>query len=189
MAPHSRRGSRLFCSGMAQNSVAARETEAPISWALPLRAGVLVILLVSELLVLTIRFDAESAGGLRNPPVLLRALLAFTAAFLLMVSPRLRAIVRELAESATRHRWWPWLSIQLVAIAVFFLGTARLFEGGEAAIGWGAAWAITAVAVPTLWLLSLAPARAWWVLAQQERRALVVAAAAGVAVAASMGAT
>src|SRR5215467_1719658 len=133
MAPRFRRGSRLFCIGMAQNSVAAQETEAPISWALPLRAGVLVILLVSELLVLTIRFDAESAGGLRNAPVLLRALLAFTAAFLLMVSPRLRALARGLAESAARHRWWPWLSFQLVAIAVFFLCTAQLFEGGATA--------------------------------------------------------
>jgi len=170
---------------MAQDSVAARETEAPLSWALPLRAGVLVILLVSELLVLTIRFDAESAGGLRNAPVLLRAVLAFTAAFLLMVSPRLGAIARGLAESATRHRWWPWLSFQLVASAVFFLCTAQLFEGGATAIGWGVAWAIAAVAVPTLWLLTLAPARSWWVLAQQERRALVVAAAAAVAVTAS----
>ena len=146
----------------------------------------LVILLVSELLVLTIRFDAESAGGLRNAPVLLRAVLAFTAAFLLMVSPRLTAIARGLAESATRHRWWPWLTLQLVAIVIFSLCTARLFEGGEAGIGWGAGWAITAVAVPTLWLLTLAPARSWWVLAQQEWRALVVAAAAGVAVAASV---
>src|SRR5215467_8521665 len=189
MAPRFRRGSRLFCTGMAQNSVAARETEAPLSWALTLRAGVLVILLVSELLVLTIRFDAEAAGGLRSTPVLLRAVLAFTAGFLLMVSPRLGTITRGLAQSATWHRWWPWLTVQLVAIAAFSLCTARLFEGGEAAIGWRAGWAITAVAVPTLWLQTLAPARSWWALVQQEHRALVVAAAAGVAVAASVRVT
>jgi len=158
--------------------------DVPFSAGLLLRGGVLLALLVSELLSLTIRFDAESAPRLGQAPVLLRAALAFAAAFLLMLSPRLTAIARAVAQAAATHRWWPWLSLQLAATGAFSLCTARLFEGREQSIGWFVGWLVAVVAVPTLWLLTLAPSRCWCSLARQERRALVVAAVAGGAVAA-----
>src|SRR5438477_602968 len=142
--------------------------------------------------VLTTRFEATDQRWvplLSEAPVLLRAALAFSAAFVLVVSPRLKTIVRTLAQAVARHRWWPWLSLQLAATGVFWLCTARLFEGGGESILWVAGWVVAAVAVPVLWLLTLAPARCWWTLARQEQRALVVAAVAGGAAAASVRAT
>jgi len=164
-----------------------------LSPGLLLRGGVLLALLLAELLGLTVRFDAEKVGqgaswwarGLGDTPVLLRAALAFSAAFLLLVSPRLKAIASALAQKAASHRWWPWLILQLAAIGLFALCTAQLFDAGGGSITWVAGWAVAAVAAPALWLLTLAPARAWWELARQQQRALVVAVAAGGAAAAS----
>jgi len=65
------------------------------------------------------------ARGLGDTPVLLRAALAFSAAFLLLVSPRLKAIASALAQKAASHRWWPWLILQLAAIGLFALCTAQ----------------------------------------------------------------
>lgn len=163
-------------------------TEEPLSPGLLLRGGVLLALVVSELLGLTIRFDAPEQWwprGLGEARELLRAALAFSAAFLLVISPRLKAIARALAQAAARHRWWPWLSLHLAALGVFSLCTARLFEGSGESVMWVDGWVAAAVAVPALWLMTLAPARCWWTLARQEQRALAVAAVAGGAAAAS----
>jgi exosortase E/protease (VPEID-CTERM system) len=162
--------------------------EKSLSRGLLLRGGALLALLVSELLALTIRFDAPEQWwprGLGEARELLRAALAFSASFLLVVSPRLKTIAWTLAEAAASHRWWPWLSLHLAALGVFSLSTARLFEGGGESMMWVAAWVVAAVAVPALWLLTLAPAPCWWALARHEQRALVVAAVAGGAAAAS----
>jgi exosortase E/protease (VPEID-CTERM system) len=148
---------------------------------------------VAELLGLTIRFDAEDlvrrphgwARWLAETPVLLRGGLAFAGAFLLVVSPRLKAIALSLTQASMGHPWGKWLSLQLVTIGVFALCTARLFEGGADSISWVAAWVAAAVAAPMLWLLALAPPRYWGALARQERWGLVLAALAGAAVAAS----
>jgi exosortase E/protease (VPEID-CTERM system) len=166
--------------------------EESLSPGLMIRGGLLLALLITELLGLTIRFDAPEhwwPRALGEARVFLRAVLAFSAAFLLVISPRLKTIARTLAQAATSHRWWPWLSLHLAAVGVFSLCTARLFEGGGESIMWVAGWVATAVAVPTLWLLILAPARCWWALARQEQRALLVAAVAGGAVAVSARAT
>src|SRR5262249_33875915 len=146
-------------------------------------------LFVGELLFLTIRFDAGPllgrtdwwARGLLWSPVLLAGLLAFSAAFLLMVSPRLTAIAGSLRAGAAAHRWGPSLGLQLVAVGLFAWCAARLFGGGGGSGGWLLGWVIAAVAAATLWLLSLAPARFWWTLAKRERVALLVAAVAAVA--------
>jgi len=165
----------------------------PFPSGLLLRAGLLLLLLVSELLGLTIRFDAEDlmrrpdgwTRWLAESPMLLRGGLAFAAAFLLVVSPRLKAIALSLTQASMGHPWGPWLSLQLVAIGVFALCTERLFEGGADSMSWVAGWVAAAVAAPMLWLLALAPPRYWGAVARQERWGLVLAALAGAAVAAS----
>jgi exosortase E/protease (VPEID-CTERM system) len=165
----------------------------PLPRGLLLRGVGLISVLAAELLGLTIRFDAGDvanrehwwARGLGWSPMVLAGLLAFSAAFLLVVSPRLKAIARSLADESIEHRWEPWLSLQLVAVGVFALCTARLFEGGSESVGWVVGWGGAAVAAAILWLLAVAPARCWWAMARHEHMAMLVAAVAGGAAVAS----
>ncbi len=155
-----------------------------------LRGAGLISVLAAELLALTVRFDAEGLArrahwwtrGLGESPVLLQGLLAFSAAFLLVVSPQLKVLARSLTEESAEHRWGPWLSFQLAAVVMFWLCTARVFEGGEDSVGWAMGWVASAVAAAISWLLAIAPARRWWALARKERMALLVAGVAGAVV-------
>ena len=177
---------------------AVTRSEAPsrqtLPWGLVLRPGLLLLLLVVEVLGLTLHFDGEDlakrpqwwAGWLGEASVLLRGGVAFVAAFLLVASPRLHAIARDLARAATENRWWRhWLSLHVAAVGAFWVCTAQLFEGGTQSTWWVAGWLAAAGAAPTLWLLSLASGRHWRALAKQEHRTLMLAVLVGAAAAAS----
>jgi exosortase E/protease (VPEID-CTERM system) len=158
-----------------------------------MRGAAMIGLLTAELLALTVRFDAEGLAtrahwwtrGLGESPVLLQGLLVFSAAFLLMVSPRLKALARSLARESAEHRWGPWLTLQLAAVGVFWFCTGRLFEGGSESVGWVVGWAAATVTAAVSWLLTIAPGRCWWAIARQERMALLLAGVAGAVVVAS----
>jgi len=154
-----------------------------------MRGAGLGLLLVAELIAVTIRFDAENLARsthwwvreVTEASALLRGLLAFTAVLLLVLSPRLKGTARALADESVDHRWAPWLGLHLVAVGVFWLCTASLFEGGRESVALVVAWGAAAAAAAALWLFAVAPARSWWAMARREPMALLVAASAGVA--------
>jgi exosortase E/protease (VPEID-CTERM system) len=161
---------------------------------LVLRAGLLLLLVVAEVLGLTLHFDGEDlakrpqwwAWWLGEAGVLLRGGLAFVAAFLLVASPRLHGIAGALARASTGNRWWRhWLSLHLAAVGAFWVCSVQLFEGGAESTWWVAGWLAAAGVAPILWLLSLASGRYWGALAKQEHRTLMLAVLVGAAAAAS----
>jgi exosortase E/protease (VPEID-CTERM system) len=165
----------------------------PLTRRLLVRSVGLGAVFLTELLVLTIRFDAEDLlsrpqwwlRDLVEASVLVHGLLAFSAAFLLVVSSRLRAMVRTLADESAEHRWAPWLSLQLATFGVLWVSTAGLFEGGSESVGLVVTWTVAAVMAGALGLFAVAPPRCWRAIARREPMALLVAATVGVVAVAS----
>ena len=167
---------------------------APKSRLLFLRWALLALLLTAELLGLSIRFDtavleADSTGWARfvgnAAPAFLQIALAFMAAFLLALAPRLKAIALVAQRSAKTHRWPGWLLAHLLVYGVFYWLTLTVFSaassGGSLSGGLLAAWAGLGVANVGLWLFVVAPVGFWAGLLNDEWRALIIAVLAGTA--------
>jgi exosortase E/protease (VPEID-CTERM system) len=153
-----------------------------------LRALLLLGVLIAELLLLTTRFDSASlnnnaqwwAAVLAISPDMLRGLLAFTAALLLIGSSRLAVWSRAFAEAAQSHRWYGWLVLHVLLIGLFAATTAQLFESPNAGTRWFAAWLALGGLALFAWLLCLAPGSYWWSFAIREKTAISLAAVIGV---------
>jgi exosortase E/protease (VPEID-CTERM system) len=155
-------------------------------------AGLLALLL-TELLLLSIRFDtgmlAKQSGLWARlvgvTPALLRISLAVAAAILLFGSRDLRQDFRRgAAPGGATHRWWAFLLGHFAALALFTWLTAVVLEGDLAQDGghpaaWVAGWVVAGVAVVALAALTALPAAAWLGLLRRHWPALLVCSAVG----------
>ncbi|MGZ8907908.1 MAG: exosortase E/protease, VPEID-CTERM system [Methylobacter sp.] len=164
------------------------------TWPLLLRWGFLALLLVAELLGLSVRFDtavleADTTGWAQlvgnTAPAFLRIALAFVAAFLLSLAPRLKAIALEAQQRAQAHRWGRWLLSHLLAYGAFYWITLAVFSGAESggnlSGGLLAVWAGLGFANVCLWLLAIASFGFWAGLLAGEWQSLIIAFLAGTA--------
>ena len=150
----------------------------------------LALLLGTELLVVTTWFDTESlaqrpgfiAIAIGLSPAVLSIVLAFAAALLLMIGPRLPLRIHALANAAEGYSRAPWLALHAAVLWAFLAASSVVFDtsnpGAPLPAAVVAAWSLSALAVSMTWLFAMAPRRAWTDLAYRERRALGVAAAA-----------
>ena len=148
-------------------------------------------LLVLELIGLSIGFDTaamststawwtRAAGDI---PVLLRIVLAFVGALLLLLAPRLRSIAVEAAHHA-RRRWIVAGCLHLLAFGLFTWTTVLVFGADDAGrnVSFGLLLLWTALGAVTMlaWFGAMAPAGFWLGLLRRERAVVAIAAGAGV---------
>ena len=162
------------------------------------RWTLIVLLLIGEIIGLTALFDFN-VSSLNDSPdavirfsshasVLLKVMLSFVIAFLLLVSPRIRGIVVVMRR--TEPHWLMWLVAQCLVFSAFVLYTARILPTASHAIllptassthpeatwfmGWFALGGLTLIP----WLLALAPWSFWSKLVRREYPSMLIAACA-----------
>lgn len=151
------------------------------------RSSLLVSILSAELLLITTRFDSASLDGntqwwaaiLGLSPALLKSLLAFLAAFVLIASARLGAWSRTFAEAMQSHRWMLWLALHLTLIALFTAATGKVFESVNAGAGWFAIWVGLGGLALLSWLFCFAPNHFWWRFVTHEKATIALAGLVG----------
>lgn len=139
-----------------------------------------------EVLGMALRFEAppmadnagwESPWLLVHSRELWRMGLGFAILFGLAAAPRLSAVLGDLRRTSSNHGRLPWLAGHGLALAGFAALTAFLFETPEhpalSSPAGLAAWLVLAGLTLLLWLLAIAPGRAWLRLAGRERRAML----------------
>lgn len=166
----------------------------PLRWqferAVTIRWCMLAAGLVIEAIVITVAFESPAASPsdawwvrlAAISPELIRIAAAASAAFLLLLGPRLKATIEYAQKSAIPYRWQPWLVLHLLAFATCL--TVAVFADGSAvgqiSSGRLALCEALAIAAAVFWVLALAPLRCWRVLVGRERFTLVVAVAAAI---------
>lgn len=157
-----------------------------------IRMACLLVILGLELLGITIRFDTQGlieatpwwAVWLGYAPALLHMGLAFVAAFLVIVAPRLQAIWQTMFTPSHRHRWVLWLAWHIMAFGAFTLVTAAILDTNATVLRpsllWPVSWVLSGAVALLLWLFTIAPPRCWWRLVQDEYAALLGASLIGV---------
>ncbi len=162
-------------------------------WPLSLRWGLLAAVPIIELIGLSVCFDtlvlskrdSEWTHLAGEAPALLRLVLAFLAAFLLILAPRIQALVGEARQFALSHLWWRWLLIHLLIFLAFCEVTTLLFDlaaaGAEIPGILIAGWAGLGLASFGLWLEVMLPMGFWVRLFSREGLALLAAMLAGLA--------
>src|SRR5437764_68389 len=123
-----------------------------------MRGTCLLVLLGLELLTITIVFDAQGLIGaapwwavwLSYAPACLSIGLGGVAAFLVIVGPRVLTPWQALRTPSHRHHWSMWLALHVVALVVFTLITAAIFEVDTEAVRSSVLW-------PVSWTLSTGP--------------------------------
>jgi len=134
----------------------------------------LTLLLLTEGLLLGLRFDTESlarlgqhwwTGVLAEASIVMSVAVAVGTAAVLFASERLRDELRRVrAGIAGTHRSWPFLLGHLVSFAVFLELTALILEGDLGASPnpgpWVLLWLLVGITVVSLWTAALIPYRA-----------------------------
>ncbi len=160
-----------------------------------LRWMLIFLLLIAEIISLTALFDFNVAALNDSPnvliqfsshaSVLLKLAVSFVAAFLLLISPRIKEIILELRK--IKHHWRIWLAIQCLVFGVFVLYTARILPSSSYVIlptsgisihseaKWFAGWFALGGLTLVPWLLALAPQSFWSRLCQREYPAMLIA--------------
>ena len=109
-------------------------------------------------------------------------IVAFLATLLLIISKRLRPVVRDLLNQ-DGYCWWPWL-VGHAASFVLFIGISWPVFGPSAessglSPGWLCGWIGAGTAMLICLVFTVAPVSTWLRLAHQERTAAALAAIAG----------
>jgi exosortase E/protease (VPEID-CTERM system) len=164
-----------------------------ISKRLVLRWVVLLAILALELIMLTARYEA--------PPLLANNVswairlfhfskeiwpvsLWISCACLLILSPRLKAVLGNLLEQSSEYRWLNRLALHIFAFVAFAVTTALIFampiDPARLSAPWFAAWFVLAGTTLLLWLLAIAPGHFWLQLIRQDYKALLMGCLLGV---------
>lgn len=142
-------------------------------------------ILVIELIGITFRFEAPavaddagwSAYLFTNSGEIWPIGFWVAGSCLLLLTPRLKAVLGALREQSSDHRWSAWLVLQILAFAAFVILTTAIFktptDPARLSASWLAGWAALASTTLMLWLLALAPGRFWLRLVRQEHTALL----------------
>jgi exosortase E/protease (VPEID-CTERM system) len=97
-------------------------------------------------------------------------------ACLVLLSPRLKIIFRDLREQSVGYRWQVWLMRHVPALAAFAVVTDLIFgtpnNPSRFSLPWFAGWLILTTVTLLLWALALAPGYFWLRLFRQEYRSL-----------------
>lgn len=157
-----------------------------------IRSVGLLVLLSLELLGLTVHFDTQAlaegplgwATWLRYAPVSLNIGLACMAAFLVIISPRLRTTWQAMITSPRRHAWGLWLLWHIVACGLFTLSTAAFLPVDTMALRhawlWSMLWVLSGVGMLLCWFCAIAHPSFWWRLVRDEYVGLLGASLLGV---------
>lgn len=176
-------------------SVARPAVGFPLARPLPIsRWGFLIALLVTELVVLTLRFDTESLrdqpGGwaewLGRSYLLPRLGIVIAAATVLLGGRRLwRELEGHSAALGAPNRWRLFLLAHLTVFGGFALLTGFVLEGGVAASGrpelWAAVWAAVGLAVFVTWCAAAVSPALWPLLLKRLAALLAVGIVVGLA--------
>ena len=168
-----------------------------------LRWAGLLVLLIAEVLLLSLRFDTEAVrtSGAWWALIIVQAKQAFRLALTVAVATLLfggRAIGIELrrqdSPSATGYRWWLFLAAHGVALGLFTWLTVIVLEqdlpssSGVPGV-WVGAWLGAGMALVLLWGLACLPPSLWLRLARRRWSILLLGCASGTAAwAAGLGA-
>ena len=161
-----------------------------------LRWTLIVSLLIGEIIGLTALFDfnVSSLNDSSNvviqisshASVLLKLAVSFVAAFVLLISPRIRGIVVVVRQ--TEPHWPVWLALQCLVFSAFVLYTARILPATSHVIplfstipphpeaSWFVAWFAFGGLTLIPWLLALAPWSFWAGLGLREYPSMLLAA-------------
>jgi|UPI00056A7736 exosortase E/protease (VPEID-CTERM system) len=158
-------------------SVAAKQLA--VRWLL------LLALMAFELVAITARYEAPrflaedadwSAKLFHSSKGIWHAGLWVACACLLMLSPRLKAILVKAREQSKEYHWLVWLAVHVLAFAVFAFATELIFEDplnpSRLSGPWFISWIVLAGTKLLSWLLALAPGYFWLRLIRQEYAAL-----------------
>jgi exosortase E/protease (VPEID-CTERM system) len=173
--------------GLAHTTAGARPHSLPL-----LRWGALGVLLLLEIIVLSVRFDAQTvaegsewwAKALKHG-LLAHVAITFVLTTLVFGAAPLRREYRHVPEQFTHvPGFWMFLVGHLVTVVVFYQLTARVLEGdirSSASPGlWVIVWAATGLASGVLWALSLLRWSLWQRLAKVGAGALLAGMCVGV---------
>ncbi|MFO1431834.1 MAG: exosortase E/protease, VPEID-CTERM system [Candidatus Competibacteraceae bacterium] len=109
--------------------------------------------------------------------------LAFSLALL---GARLKILLPDLGEQASRQHWWPWLVFHLVAFAAFFESTRLISIAPDGATRLSAVqllgWGLLGVLMFACWLLAFASAHRWLQILYQAHFRLLSAVAISLAI-------
>ncbi|MGR9106571.1 MAG: exosortase E/protease, VPEID-CTERM system [Gammaproteobacteria bacterium] len=152
---------------------------------LPIRWIVLLMVLASEILAITDRYEVTTAcSGLPNDAdwpsrlfcsskELWRAGIWLCASCLLILASRYKAIFHNLykLELSSGYRWQAWFASHLLVLAVFLGLTAIIFgkpaDPAKISPLWLSGWFLLGSTTFALWLLALAPSSFWsWLIRQ-----------------------
>lgn len=159
----------------------ARRTELPI-----LRWSVLVALLLAEVLILSIAFDAIVVATdpgwpalvVYRSPYLLRSGMVLLIVVGGLGCWRLKTEIRAAATQSSVREALLWLIPQLLAFGLLALATQNIFarpNRGEPIRAWDlAAWALTGFLTLVLWVAALISPRYWPTLARRGRGVFAV---------------
>jgi exosortase E/protease (VPEID-CTERM system) len=158
------------------------------------RWAVLLVLLLGEVLLLTLRFDVETitaedswwAQSMYATPRLLRCAIAIVSGILLLCGDRLWSrLRREEGPPATTFFWTGCLLAHLGLFGAFFFVSRVVFEGADSVAGPPALWALAWWCLGTLsvvsWGLTALPGRTWLRLVQHAPGGILSGACLGAA--------
>jgi len=156
------------------------------------RLGLLVGLVVVEVLVVSVFFDAsllfkrpEYAGyaWLGHAGLASKVLMVWVAALLVALGAHLRHWSEQLRLAVVDHPQRLPLTLHLSVFALFFFATEQVSEAptrwDESAISLPMVWLLLMALVATTWLAALAPLRFWFRFVREE--ALTIAFACAIA--------
>jgi len=175
---------------VASHSAPTRTFPRLPAW-LPPRWVVLTALLVLEILVVSLRFDAGTIPEadawwlkLLRHGILPRVVIAAVVLLLILGGAQLRQELQRVPAQARRPRHlWLCLAGHLLALTAFVLLTAVVFEGDVQASGQAdlafAAWAAAGLACVVFWAAAVLPLRLWLAFARRRVGLIALAVVVG----------
>jgi exosortase E/protease (VPEID-CTERM system) len=165
----------------------------PSSSSFLIRGLFLLAVLTLEVIWITYRFDFNITLGNQHPDpatqlikqasLFLRVMAAFAGSALIIFSPRLMAIFRDMRNHQATHPWRLWLLAHGLVFSGFALVSAfvyaALIDSENISAALLAGWIILGGSTLGLWLIALAPFRFWRALAHREYVSLLLGGVAG----------
>ena len=168
------------------------EVTQPSRFSSNLRFLLLLLILITELLAVTIRFDTVSLDGnkalwaqlLAQSPAFSRLGLIFILAILVVGGPKMKVAAGHFREHMGRHQqWWIYLFFQVLAYGGFWLLTAVVVEGdldrSRGALLWVILWHVIGAATAWCWVAAAAAPKFWGQFVRDWYPALIVSGVVG----------